>query len=392
MIVHLFNSSLVSGPETLVIPSLPSLKKKVGEIEVWNLAEVRRGAAVEALLEYTKLFNVKTRAISVQAQFDSKAIQELADQLKAVAPTIVHAHDVKASVYLALAARKLGKDCTFKMITTHHGINARNGIKVRIYEWIYRFGFLKRFDAVLTVSSLDRETLIKHGFDPKRVMVHLNGVDRRKITHNERFAVQRSVREQWTKELGITIRDKRLLAVAARLSPEKNHMLLLDALADFKKRVHDIPFLCICFGVGPLEAVLKARTKELGLEDVVLWAGYRKNLSHDMPGMDLLLSLSVGEGLPINLLEAGWSRTPILATAVDGVNDLIPKEDPVLSLSRLEASPPAKVVSDRLEQLLRRPDLRETLGEAFQKRVEESFSGDAWERTLQAIYERVRAN
>ena len=111
-----------------------------------------------------------------------------------------------------------------------------------------------------------------------------------------------------------------------------------------------------------------------------------------MPGMDLLLSLSVGEGLPINLLEAGWSRTPILATAVDGVNDLIPKEDPVLSLSRLEANPPAKVVSDRLEQLLRRPDLRESLGEAFQKRVEQSFSGDAWERTLQAIYERVRAN
>ena len=387
MIIHLFNSSLVSGPETLVIPAIPSLQKKLGEIQVWNLSEIRKGEAAQSPLEYAQSFKLLTRKIEVKSQLDFGAVTTLAQALKESKPSIVHAHDVKASVYLSLAAKKLGKEVSFKTVTTHHGINARNGAKVRIYEWIYRFGFLRRFDAVLTVSSLDRDTLLKQGFDSKKVWVHLNGVDRPLVSTAERAELQKNVRAQWNHDFHLDLSKKTIIAVVARLSPEKNHELLLEVLSEFKRTVQDLNWFCVCFGTGPSERKLKRMTSELGLNDRILWAGYRKNLTHDLSGIDLLLSLSHGEGLPINLLEAGWSQTPILATPVDGVNDLISKNEPELLASRLPSNPTASLVSKRLETLLRHPEMRLKLGMELQKRVSHFFSGSAWEQRLIQIYQ-----
>jgi hypothetical protein len=77
MIVHLFNSSLVSGPETLVIPSLPHLSSAWQGTEVWNLEETRLAEAARLPLEYAKTFGLATRSFSVAKRFDRSAIMAL---------------------------------------------------------------------------------------------------------------------------------------------------------------------------------------------------------------------------------------------------------------------------------------------------------------------------
>ncbi|MDR3607105.1 MAG: glycosyltransferase family 4 protein [Oligoflexia bacterium] len=391
MIIHLFNSSLVSGPETLVIPALPSLEQELGEIRVGFLFEKRKGSAAESPVEYARRFGLRTFSVAVRRQLDFKAVRELADQLERLRPTIVHAHDVKASTYLALAAlslrlRKKGP-LPWKMVSTHHGVHARHGAKIRAYELFYCYVVLRFFDLVLCVCSSDREILLRRGLDPRRVQVHLNGIDREEITSAERPRKSAEIRREWESSLGIDLQSKAVFGMAARLSREKNHALLLDALSHLKRERPDFAWTCLCFGTGSLEEALRERTEELGLGLDVHWAGYRPGLSGEMAGFDILISLSLGEGLPINLLEAGWSGTPVLAVCVDGVKDLLIGNE--LQLFRLAPNPPAEAVALQLTAMMRDVKTRQLSGSVFQQAVMKNFSGKSWKKGLIEAYRKL---
>jgi len=390
MIIHLFNSSMISGPETLAVPQLKKMSLALqDEIEVWNLAETRVSGSSHSLLEYAQSFGLNARDIPVSRRIDANTVKTLAHAILDKRPKIVHAHDVKASIYLVLAACylrwKAGLKAPSVKITTHHGIHARNGFFVRFYEYIYRFLFLFCFERVLVVCSSDREILLRQGLSKNKVLVHLNGIDRTCVLPEAREEEHEKILENWKKIFGIDFKNKLVLGVVARLSPEKNHHLLLDSLALLKKLRTD--WVCLCFGIGPLENELREKTLTLGLEKHVLWAGYRSQLSEEIAGFDLLMSFSVGEGLPINLLEAGWVGTPILATRVDGVNDLLPSSDALLQSSGLPSNAKASDIVERLNFLAESSGIRKALGIAFQKRVQERFSGDSWRRDLQQIYD-----
>ena len=389
MIVHLFNSSLVSGPETLVIPALPTLSKELGEeFHVWNLAEIRRNESAKAPLKYAQSFGLKTVEIEISNRIDFGAVRKLAKQISISKPKIIHAHDVKASIYLMLARFSLmaKKKLTheIKWITTHHGIHARNGKMVRVYEWLYRFWFLWFFDRVLVVCSSDQAILVKQGLNKDKVWVHLNGVDRTEITPEKQSENKNSIQKRWAERYSIDFSHPVVFGVAARLSPEKNHHLILSALKLLNEKSKN--WICLCFGVGALEQELKQKTLEYGLTSQVHWCGYENDLSQSMPGFDLLLSLSIGEGLPINLLEAGWAGTPVLASRVDGVADLLPENEASLALSGIEPLPSPKRVAQRLEQLIKSTETRKQLGIEFQNRVKAHFSGSSWKNRLKEIY------
>jgi glycosyltransferase involved in cell wall biosynthesis len=394
MIIHLFNSSLVSGPETLVIPALPFVAKEMGEIEVANLSEIRTGAAAQAPLDFARSFGLSCFSVEVRSRMDGDAVKNLAAALEARQPRIVHAHDVKASAYLHFATLLLRlrrpEAVSWKLVSTHHGVHARSGAAVRAYEMVYGYGLLRGFDKVLCVCSSDRQILIRRGIAPDRIAVHLNGVDRQEIASAERKQLHEKIRDRWSRELGVELHGKTILGVAARLAKEKNHALLLDALASWRKVRPEAPWICLCFGGGPLEGELRKKTSLLGLGKDLHWAGYRSNLSAELAGFDLLLSLSTGEGLPINLLEAGWSGTPILATAVDGVADLLPDDDETLAFSRLPTTPGTKDVMERLALLSTDHDLADRLGRALQKRVKMEFSGTKWRERLVEIYRELK--
>lgn len=378
-----------------MIPALPkmiqSYGKVLGEIEVGFLRELRRGHEASAPIDYAKSFGLETFEIKVRAPLDWSAIRELAESLEKKGPALVHAHDVKASTYLVLATLYLRlcrpASVTWKLVSTHHGIHGRNGAKIRIYELIYRWLVLRAFDAVLCVCSSDRKILIEQGLKPERVFAHLNGVDRPEVTAQARPSRQAEIRGKWERDFGIRLEGKKVLGVAARLAGEKNHSLLLKALFRLKGQNQD--WVCICFGVGPLESRLRDMTRSLGLERFVYWGGYRVDLTDEMAGFDCLLSLSLGEGLPVNLLEAGWARTPILATAVDGVLDLLPSEDVELSSLRLAESLTPNDISLAIRGLVFDSKREKKLSDVYSNRVRNHFSGEIWRTCLFEIYQNI---
>lgn len=374
MIVHVFNSSVVSGPETLVLPALAKMQLPS---TVLFLNELRCGARSRQPIEYAVKLGLAVDSIDVSARYDRRAICALREKLGTLAPAIVHAHDVKASSFVLWAARRAGR--RLHLVSTHHGVRGRSGLKARIFEEFYVRFVLPRFDRTLAVCSADRDLLIRRGLSAGRVLLHLNGIDGRAVALEERAAEAARIREAWG-VAGHAAPDAVVMGYAGRLSAEKG----LDRVLRVLRALRGVPpWMLLVFGCGPEEARLRALAVELGLGERVQWMGYRAGLGAEMAGFDLLLSLSGAEGLPINLLEAAWAATPAFCTAVDGILDLYPNGEGAALISPALRAPQ---MAEQLAPLLRDRERREQLGRAAQERVSKFFSGRVWRERLQAIY------
>jgi glycosyltransferase involved in cell wall biosynthesis len=129
-----------------------------------------------------------------------------------------------------------------------------------------------------------------------------------------------------------------------RLDPEKNPLLLADALRALRAR--DPRWRLEVYGEGTEAAALGARIERLGLADYAELRGY---LPVDQGLMDVyrrshaLLHVSWTEGVPQVLFEAFAAGLPVVATAVGGVGEaaagaaiLIPPGDPEAAAAGLE--------------------------------------------------------
>jgi glycosyltransferase involved in cell wall biosynthesis len=155
---------------------------------------------------------------------------------------------------------------------------------------------------------------------------------------------------------------ERTVLSVGRLETEKNPLMLADIL----ERLDGGDWRLLICGEGPLEGQLRARLRELGVEDRAELLGYmpiHDGLMDRYRAADAFLHVSWTEGMPQVLLEAFASGTPVVATAVGGVSEvagdaalLIPPGDPdaaARALERLAAAPELRrrLVSAGIERL-----------------------------------------
>lgn len=378
MIYHIFNSSLISGPETLAMPALAEIKERAQII--WLREDRISDEKQMHVAAYMQALGLTYHTIAVRSRFDKNAVTQLTELLQATPDVeVAHSHDVKASFYLLKASEKI-HNRKFQMISTHHGVFARSGFINHCYEVFYTRFVLPKFDRTLTVCSSDRDVLIRRGLDPKKVIAHLNGVTRNRISQMERTQAQTKIRASWNLNI---FEDTFVFGVAARLDKEKRHSLILDVAYEVKKQAPNFNFVILCFGRGPLEETLKNKTEMLRLQNNILWQGYRPNLGQEFAGFDALLSLSMAEGLPINLIEAGWAATPVFASNVNGVADLV--TSPELGVL-VKVDENVKAIASKLIGFAASKEKVVKMGLNFQAHVEKNFSQENWLKRLFEIY------
>jgi glycosyltransferase involved in cell wall biosynthesis len=111
------------------------------------------------------------------------------------------------------------------------------------------------------------------------------------------------------------------LFTVGRLDPEKNPLLLVEAVARLEARDPG-RYRLTWVGRGPLEEAVRARIAELGLENRIDFRGYvpvNAGLLDLYRGAHIFVHVSLSEGMPKVLIEALACGTPIVATDVGGV-------------------------------------------------------------------------
>jgi glycosyltransferase involved in cell wall biosynthesis len=111
------------------------------------------------------------------------------------------------------------------------------------------------------------------------------------------------------------------LLTVGRLDPEKNPVLLLEALARLEAQTPG-RYRLTWVGRGPLEQAVRMRAGELGLEDTIDFRGYvpvNAGLLDLYKRAHIFVHVSLSEGMPKVLIEALACGTPVVATDVGGV-------------------------------------------------------------------------
>lgn len=178
------------------------------------------------------------------------------------------------------------------------------------------------------------------------------------------------------------ITDQNRLLCVARLSREKGHLILLDAL----KQLHDdgISFTCTLVGDGPVRATLEARVAALKLADQVHFRGALAPaaVAACYEASDAVVLASFGEGIPLVLMEALAHGRPVVATRVGGISELVEHGEN----GYLCAAGNARDLAGALAALLRRPERAQELGTAAVRTIAERFNIDVSAEKLSALF------
>ena len=240
----------------------------------------------------------------------------------------------------------------------------RRGLRLRFLR-ATRTAALRRARCIVVPSAYLRQIAIGWGLDPSRVDVVPNPAPE---------LPEHPTRDEARATLGI---DGFALGVAGRLTAQKALGDTLEALA----RVPDVALLVL--GDGPERAKLERRAGELGLADRVrfLGAGTRDDVIALFRAVDAALLTSAWENLPHTLLEALATGTPVIATAVGGIPEVVRDGENGLLV------PPRDIaaIASAIDRLVHDDALRASLAAAAAPSVEELAEPRILRRIVQAI-------
>jgi glycosyltransferase involved in cell wall biosynthesis len=170
-----------------------------------------------------------------------------------------------------------------------------------------------------------------------------------------------------------------LALVPARLEDQKGHVHLLEAAT----RLPEVRFALA--GDGSRRAALEARARALGVADRVRFLGHRDDMPALLAASDIVVLPSLSEGLPIALLEAMAAGTPVIASAIGGVNELVRSGENGLLVPPRD---PAALAS-AIRTLTSDPVLAADHAAAAKECVRRRYSADEMCSRVQMIYDDV---
>jgi len=312
------------------------------------------------------------RVDEVESRWDWKGMFQTWRRLKRRRPALLHLHHVwpASDRYLPSLAEAAGVP---HLVLTEHIVGQPHSAGQKLLKRRE----LARADTVTAVCGAVAESLVHdYGVPRERVRVVPNGAD----LPDE--AAENPAARRLRASLGASAM-RPLWVCAGRLEEQKGHAVLLEALAEARRRRLD--FVVALAGDGSLRASLERRTAELGLTDCVRFLGLVEEIGPLLAAADAVLMPSRWEGLPLTLLEALARARPVVASAVGGIPEVI--EDRVSG--RLVPPGDVAALAEVLEWLHRRADLAAALGRDGAARVREHYTWEHVVESFEEVYDEV---
>lgn len=222
---------------------------------------------------------------------------------------IVHTHTPIASAIVRLACKQLS---SVKVVYTAHGFHFYKGAPLRNWLTFYPVEkYLARYtDAIITMNS---EDFIQANNFNSTIAYYIPGVG---IDIDKDY--DRVIRNKKRESLRIS-NDSALIVSVGELNKNKNHQIVIKALALLKKRKFDY---IIC-GEGEELNQLKKLVNDLELNDNIHFVGFRSDVLEILQVSDIFIFPSYREGLPRSLMEAMSVGLPAIVSNIRGNIDLI---------------------------------------------------------------------
>jgi glycosyltransferase involved in cell wall biosynthesis len=360
-ILHIISSSGMYGAEAVIL-NLSRMLRESGQTSILAVFANSSNPNLQ-LHEAANKEGIESHLIPCSGQIDRVAISKIRELVQDTRVDVVHAHGYKADIYLYLALR----GARVPILSTCHTWYDNN-LTVTLYGMADRW-VLRSFDAVVAVSDEVVKRLLKAGVQNDRIHEIRNGIDLRPFDGAKPSLPKPE------------IKDGLVVGLVGRLSREKGVDLFLRAAALVIRELPSTQFVVV--GDGPDRMMLENLIRDLGVGESVKLLGRREDMPGIYASLDVMVSASRQEGLPMALLEGMASRAPLIATSVGEIPTIV--ENGVSGVIV-----PAESVEDlahAIVELLRDPAERRRLGNAARERIEQEFSAMRMTSDYLAIYE-----
>jgi len=274
--------------------------------------------------------------------------------LRARKVEIVHAHPGSVSRLAALLAR------VPVVVATYHGSWEQ---PIGIAELALRRLLDRHPSAIVANSRYTRERVAADlGLHSRDVRVIYNGID------IERFRPPTPQQRQQARSLFGIPPDDIVVCSVARLYADKGVADVLEAIA--AARGDGLALRAIIVGDGPERESLEAHAGTLGLQSRVRFVGARNDIPEVLAAADLfVLGSRTREGFGVAVVEAMAVGLPVIATAVEGVPEVVVHERTGVLVPPRNPTALKRAVAELVEQ----PAVRRRLGRAARAAVERQF-------------------
>jgi colanic acid/amylovoran biosynthesis glycosyltransferase len=272
---------------------------------------------------------------------------------------------------LGVLLRELG--VRGKVITMFHGYDIRRGIAEgkEIYAELFRDG-----DCFLSISDYNEKYLTEFGADPQRIVYHPVGIDLSKFVFRGARAVSGP-------------KEPVKILTVARLIEVKGLNYALHAVSELVhvKGMRHVRYQVV--GDGPLRGEMEELVEKLNIKPYVHFFGLQQaaGVIQLLRESDLFLLPSLGEALPVVLMEAQAVGLPVVATKVGSVHQV------VLDGQSGFLVPPKDVgaMVDKLHELISHRETWLSMGEVGRRHIESHYDIHQLNKRLVSIYQECLA-
>lgn len=314
--------------------------------------------------------NVTLDLITENGRFDWSVLRQLRQIVAERNPDIIQTNNVKSHFLVRLSGiwRK------HRWMAFHHGYTTTD-FKMKCYNQLDRWS-LRVPARVVTVCNAFARDLQQRGVPAGKIVVCHNSIG--PFECPEPSTIE-ALRERLPSSAPI-------LLVVGRLSHEKGHADLLEALAVLRG-ITAKPFHAVFVGDGPEQAALEAARSRLGLETVVTMAGLQHDVRPYYAIATIVVMPSHSEGSPLVLFEAMAAGVPVVATGVGGVPEIATNEQTALLVNSRDPAAMAAAIKRMLED----EGLRACLARNAKELVAKKYSPEAHFESLMKVCEEVLA-
>jgi glycosyltransferase involved in cell wall biosynthesis len=294
---------------------------------------------------------IASHLIPCRGQIDRAAIASIRELVAWTDADIVHAHGYKADIYVYFALRGSEIPCVSTCHTWYD-----NDLLALVYGVVDRF-VLRKYARVVAVSEEVKQRLLKAAVREEKIQLVRNGIDLRPFD----YAVP-SLREDLVSDRAL------LVGLIGRLAWEKGIDIFLRAAARVLVEFPGAKFAVV--GEGPDKDRLELLIDELKIRERVSLLGRRDDMPSVYASLDVMVSSSRQEGLPMAILEGMASGLPVVATAVGEVPTVVLDGRTGVLLPADDVD----LLAAGIVELLRDPAKRTRLGVAGRRLIEDEFS------------------
>jgi glycosyltransferase involved in cell wall biosynthesis len=381
-VTHVITRLIVGGAQENTIASVLGLREKPG-LDVDLVAGPTFGpeGSLESLFadHPSQLTIVPQLVRPIHPWKDCLAWRKLTELFRARQPEIVHTHSGKAGVLGRLAAARAGVPTilhtihgpsfgSFQGALANSAFRAAERYAARVTtHFVVVAEAMKRQYLAAGIGGSDQYTKIFSGFPLQPFLSSSNDLELR-----ARF--------------GLSPEDI-VIGKIARLFKLKGHQDLLAVAPKLVRNCPRIKFLLV--GGGPWRGRFEDQVRSLGLEGHVVFTGLvAPAVVPQLLGiMDLVVHLSLREGLPRALPQALAAARPVVAYDSDGANEVCVENETGFLLRPGDLPG----LHDRLLRLAQDAALRERLGRSGRQFVQQRFGVQRMVDDLHQLYLRLRA-